>query len=242
MSTNTVVGRKTMSGGVPQIAPSGNLAFLDGNVVDTSLNTLRTLALGNPVRARLARPAGERARHLQRGRLRRPGGRPRDLRPDRRHLARHRRARHRLPLPAERHPRLGDGLQAAGLGRPVRRRKPRRARTSSTTRSSSPTPTPEGRSAASRTIAAGAATAPSGTGPSPTPSPAPAGPASSSGRTGATPGPSTRSSSSFPPTARTHDGDLSLAATASPSPVADGVSSHLHDHRPQRRDRRASPG
>jgi uncharacterized repeat protein (TIGR01451 family) len=48
MSTNTVVGRKTMSGGVPQIAPSGNLAFLDGKVVDTSLNTLRTLALGNP--------------------------------------------------------------------------------------------------------------------------------------------------------------------------------------------------
>ncbi len=48
ISTNTVVGRKTLSGGVPQIAPSGTLAFLDGKVVDASLNTLRTLALGNP--------------------------------------------------------------------------------------------------------------------------------------------------------------------------------------------------
>ncbi len=48
ISTNTVIGRKTLTGGVPQIAPSGTLAFLDGKVVDTSLNTLRTLALGNP--------------------------------------------------------------------------------------------------------------------------------------------------------------------------------------------------
>jgi uncharacterized repeat protein (TIGR01451 family) len=49
MSTNAVVGRKTMTGsGIPQIAPSGNLAYHDGRVVDASLNTLRTLALANP--------------------------------------------------------------------------------------------------------------------------------------------------------------------------------------------------
>ena len=33
---------------MPQVAPSGNLAFLERQGRDASLNTLRTLALGNP--------------------------------------------------------------------------------------------------------------------------------------------------------------------------------------------------
>jgi hypothetical protein len=48
IDSNTVVGQKTMSGGVPQMAASGNLGFRDGDVVDASLNTVRTLALANP--------------------------------------------------------------------------------------------------------------------------------------------------------------------------------------------------
>ncbi len=48
VSSNTVVGRRAIGGDVPQMAPSGNLAFIDGEVVNTSLDTVRTLDLGNP--------------------------------------------------------------------------------------------------------------------------------------------------------------------------------------------------
>lgn len=48
IATNSLPGQKTMSGGVPQMSASGNLAFLDGDVTDAALNTVRTLDLGNP--------------------------------------------------------------------------------------------------------------------------------------------------------------------------------------------------
>jgi len=50
ITSNTVLGRKTMSGNPGQIGPSGTFAFFSdsGQVTDTSMNVLRTLDLKEP--------------------------------------------------------------------------------------------------------------------------------------------------------------------------------------------------